>query len=45
VVVCFLLEPRYAGSNPAEDNVTFKGETNPKYDFLRRGSEAVGPMS
>ena len=38
------LEPKFAGSNPAEA-VGFLGRKNPQHAFLRRGSKAVGPMS
>ena len=44
-VACWPLEPKFAGSNPAEAVGFFKGEKNPQHAFLRRGSKAVGPMS
>ena len=40
-----LLESRFAGSNPAEvDEFFFSERKNPKFDFLRKGSKAVGPV-
>ena len=44
-VACWPLEPKFAGSNPAEAVGFLRGEKNPQHDFLRRGSKAVGPMS
>jgi hypothetical protein len=38
-----LLDPRFAGSNPAEDDEIFKGDKN-QHDLLRRGSKVFGPM-
>ena len=43
-VACWPLEPKFAGSHPAEA-VGFLGQKNPQHAFLRRGSKAVGPMS
>ena len=40
-VACWPLVPKFTGSNPAD----FSGQKNPQHAFLRRGSEAVGPMS
>lgn len=39
MVTCLLLDPRFAGSNPAE------GDKNRHQDFHRRGSKAAGLMS
>ena len=39
------LDPRFADSNPAEVDGFFSKCKNPKYDFLRKGSKAVGPVS
>jgi hypothetical protein len=45
-VLCWPLEPKFAGSNPAETFGFFQGEQkNPQHAFLRKGSKAVGPMS
>ena len=44
-VACWPLVPKFAGSNPAEAVGFLRGEKNPQYAFLRRGSKAVGPMS
>ena len=44
-VACWPLEPKFAGSNPAEAVGFLRGEKNPQHAFLRRGSRAVGPMS
>ena len=44
-VACWPLEPKFAGSNPAEAVGFLRGEKNPQHAFLRRGSKAVGPMS
>ena len=38
------LDPRLAGSNPA-GSMDFSERKNPEYDFLRKGSKAVGPVS
>ena len=38
------LEPRFAGSNPAGFDGFFSKHKNPEYDFLRKGSKAVGPV-
>ena len=43
-VACWPLVPKFAGSNPAEA-VGFLKRKNPQHAFLRRGSQAVGPMS
>jgi hypothetical protein len=43
-LACWPLVPKFAGSNPAEF-VGFFGRRNPQHAFLRRGSEAVCPMS
>ena len=43
-VACWLLVPKFAGSNPAEA-IGFLGRKNPQHAFLRRQSKAVGPMS
>jgi hypothetical protein len=45
VVVCLLLDPRFAGSNSTEGDRFFKGDKNLQLGFLRRGSKAVSPMS
>ena len=42
-VACWLLVPKFAGSNPAEA-VGFSGRKNPQHAFLRRGSKAVGSV-
>jgi hypothetical protein len=45
-VACWLLVPKFAGSNPAEAVGLFQGERkNPQHAFLRRGIKAGGPMS
>ena len=36
------LEPRFAGSNPAGVDGFFSERENPEYDFLWKGSKAVG---
>ena len=39
------LDPKFAGLIPAEfDGFFFSERKNPEYDFLRKGSEAVGPV-
>ena len=43
-VACWHLLPKFAGSNPTEA-VGFLGRKNPHHALLRRGSNAVGPMS
>ena len=43
-VACWPLVPKFAGSHPAEA-VGFLGRKNPQHAFLRRGSEAVAPIS
>jgi hypothetical protein len=45
VVAYFLLDPRFLGSNPAEDDRIFKGDKNLKHNFIRSGSKAVGHVS
>lgn len=45
VVAWLRLDPRFAGSNPAENDGFFKVHKNKSHDFLRRGSKAVRPMS
>jgi hypothetical protein len=37
--------PRFLGSDPAEDDEFVTMKRNPQHDYLRRGSKAVGPMS
>jgi hypothetical protein len=44
-VAFWLLEPKFAGSNPAEAVGFFRAKKNPQHAFLRKGSKAVGPMS
>jgi hypothetical protein len=39
------LDPRFAGSNPAESDGVFKGDKIPQYDFLQSGNKAINPMS
>ena len=39
------LDPRFAGSNPTGVNGFFSERKNPEYDFLRKGSNAIGPVS
>ena len=39
------LDPRFAGSNPAGVDGFFSERKNPEYDFLWKGSKAVGPVS
>ena len=39
------LDPKFAGSNPAGVDGFFSERKNPEYDFLRKGTKAVGPMS
>ena len=39
------LDPRFAGSNLAGVDGFFSERKNPEYDFLRKGSKAVGPVS
>ena len=39
------LDPRFAGSIPAGIDRFFSERKNPEYDFLRKGSKAVGPVS
>jgi hypothetical protein len=41
VVPSFPLDPIFTRSNPVEDAGFFKGDKNPEYDFLRRGSKAI----
>ena len=41
----FSLDPGFAGSNPAVVDGLFSERTNPEYDFLRKGSKAVGLVS
>ena len=36
------LDPRFAGSIPAGVDGFFSERKNPEYDFLRKGSKAVG---
>ena len=44
-VACWLLVPKFAGSNPAEAIGFLRGKKkNPQHAFLRRGSKAVGPI-
>ena len=43
VVLISPLDPRFAGSNPAVDDGSFSELKNPEYDFLWKGSKAVGP--
>ena len=40
-----LLDPRFASTNPAGVNGFFSERKNPEYDFLQKGSKAVGPVS
>ena len=39
---CSPLDPRFAGSNPATVDGFSSERKNPEYDFLRKGSKAVG---
>jgi Leucine-rich repeat (LRR) protein len=45
VVARLPLDPRFEGSNMAEDNGIFKGDKNLQHAFLWRGSKTIGPMS
>jgi hypothetical protein len=45
VAECLPLDPRFAGSNPADDDGIFKGNENPWHDFFQMGSKSVGPVS
>ena len=36
------LDPRFAGSNPVGLDGFFSERKNPEYDFLQKGSKAVG---
>ena len=38
------LDPRFASSNPA-GSMDFSERKNPEYDFLRKGSKAMGSVS
>ena len=38
------LDPGFAGSNPAGVEQFFSERKNPMYDFLRKGSNAVGAV-
>ena len=38
------LDPRFTGSNPA-GSMDFSERKYPEYDFLWKGSKAVGPVS
>ena len=40
-----LQKSRYTGSNPAGVDRFFSECKNPEYDFLRKGSKALGPVS
>ena len=44
-VACWLLTPKFAGSNPAEIVGFLKCDKNPPYAFLRKGSKIIGLMS
>ena len=39
------LNPRFADSNSAGVDGFFSERKNPEYDFLRKGSNVVGPVS
>ena len=39
------LDPRFAGSNTAGVDGFFSERKDPVYDFLRKESKAVGPVS
>ena len=39
------LDPKFTGSNPAGVDGFFSDRKNPDYDFLRKESKAVGPVS
>jgi hypothetical protein len=43
-VVWLPLDPRFAGSDPAEDDGGFKGDENLYLNSLWRGSKAIVPM-
>jgi hypothetical protein len=45
VVGVLALDPRFAGSNPAEGDGFLKGYKNLRHTFLQRGRKAGGPMS
>jgi hypothetical protein len=45
MVACLPLDPRFTGSNPAEDDGFLKAIKYPQHDFFRRGSKVVGLMS
>ena len=39
------LDPGFAGSNPTGVDGFFSERKNPEYDFLRKGSKAMDPVS
>jgi len=39
------LDPRFASSNPGDDDGFLRAINIPQYDFLRKGNKAVDTMS
>ena len=45
VVIILATGPEVRGFKPGRRPWIFSQRTNPEYDFLRKGSKAVGPVS
>jgi hypothetical protein len=45
VVSVLAIGPKVRGFKPGQGRWIFKGDKNPKHDFLLRGSETFGPIS
>jgi hypothetical protein len=45
MVIVFATELKVRGIKTGRGRWIFKGDKNPKNDFIRRGSKAIAPMS
>jgi hypothetical protein len=45
IVIVLAIGPKVRGFKPGRARWIFKGGKSPQHTFLRKGSEAVGPMS
>ena len=45
MVIIFATGSEIRGFNPGRDRWIFSERKNPEYDFLRKGSKAIGPVT
>jgi hypothetical protein len=44
IVIALAIGPKVHRFKPGHEQRVFKGDKNPLYDFIRRGSKAIGLM-